>query len=494
MAPLMLVPRACRGNETHECPPSNTRTRATLQPLMAPNPTHAGHAHAAYGSSRGEPWHECSDCGLVQRIDVLRPGEVATCMRCNFVLRRRQRDSLSTALALAIAGFILMIVVAAEPLMLFRLTGQERQTTMFGLPQAFSDQGMPLPELAVAFTTLLAPALRLGLTAAVLAGLRLRVPRALLAGMARVREWLQPWAMVEVFLLGLFVAYTRLAALSEVHIELAVYALVALMLFTASADAWLDEVAMWDAIGRHGPPLPESEGSQTIACDTCGLINHCQEGDPCPRCDTALEHRKRNPLARCCALVVTGAVLYIPANLYPVLTVVRLGRGAPSTILGGVVELAQASMYPLALLVLVASIVVPSFKLVGLVYLLVTTWCRSPHHLIGRTRLYRIIDFIGRWSMIDVFMAGILTALVRMGMIGSVTPGLGVQFFCAVVIITMIAVMMFDPRVMWDAAGQNGTIPASQGRTSRLPAPPPPTSPPPTSQPPLGETEGVVPA
>ena len=410
----------------------------------------------------------------MQRVDVLRPGEVAACIRCNRVLRRRQRGSLSTTLALAIAGFILTIVVAAEPLMLFRLTGQERETTMFGLPRAFSDQGMPLPELAVAFTTLLAPALRLGLTAAVLAGLRLRVPRGVLAGMARVREWLKPWAMIEVFLLGLFVAYTRLAALSEVHVELAVYALIALMLFTACADAWLDEVAMWDAIGRHGPPLPPSTGSQTVACDTCGLLNRCEEGDPCPRCDTALEHRKRHPLARCCALVVTGAVLYIPANLFPVLTVVRLGRGAPSTILGGVVELSQAGMYPLALLVLVASIVVPMFKLVGLAYLLVTTWRRSPHHLVGRTRLYRIIDCIGRWSMIDVFMTGILTALVRMGIIGSVTPGLGVQFFCAVVIVTMIAAISFDPRTMWDAAGQNGIVPA------------------PTRSP--GATEGALPA
>ena len=420
--------------------------------------------------SRSEPWHACPDCGLFQRVGVLRPGEVAACTRCNCVLRRQRRGSLSTTLALAIAGFILTIIVAAEPLMLFRLTGQERETTMLGLVGAFSDQGMPLPELAVAFTTLVAPALRLGLTVAVLAGLRLRVPRALLAGMAGVREWLQPWAMIEVFLLGLFVAYTRLAALAEVKVELALYALAALMLITACADAWLDEVAMWDAIGRHGPPLPDNRGSQTIACDVCGLISRSEEGDACPRCDSGLEHRKRNPLGRCFALMVTGAVLYVPANLYPVLTVVRLGQGAPSTILGGVVELAHVHMYPLALLVLVASIVVPMFKLIGLAYLLFTTWRRSPHRLVLRTRLYRVIDFIGRWSMIDVFMTAILTALVRMGIIGSVTPGLGVQFFCAVVIITMIATITFDPRAMWDAAGQNGTERAS-GRASGERAP-----------------------
>ena len=438
---------------------------------MAPLTTRAMPAHS--GDVADDPWYECPDCGLFQGLGgALRPGEAAACTRCGATLRRRRRNSLTTTLPLAMAGFVLMVVVAAEPLMLFRLTGQARETSMWGLPLAFSEQGMPLPELAVLFTTLVAPTVRLGLTVAVLAGLRLRVSRPVLANMARVRGWLRPWAMVEVFLLGLFVAYTRLAALAEVHIELAVYALAGLMLLTACADAWLDEHAMWDAIGRHGrgphaPRLRASSGMREplMGCDTCGLVSHDEEGEPCLRCDAGLERRKPYPLSRCAALVATAIVLYVPSNTFPVLTVVRLGQGAPSTILGGVLELAQAGMYPLAALVLVASICVPVFKLLGLLYLLFTTWRRSPRHLVGRTRLYRIIDFIGRWSMIDVFMTAILTALVRMGIIGSVTPGLGVQFFCAVVIITMVAAISFDPRAMWDAAGQNGAVPTA------LPAP-----------------------
>lgn len=440
---------------------------------MAPTPSHATGAHrdGAPHAPLHALLHECPDCGLFQELGVLHPGEVATCTRCAAVLRRRRRNSLSTTLALSIAGFVLMVVVAAEPLMLFRLTGQERETTMFGLPAAFSDQGMPLPELAVAFTTLLAPTLRLGLTVAVLAGLRLRVSRRVLAGMARVRDWLKPWAMVEVFLLGLFVAYTRLAALAEVHVQAATYALGALMLVTACADAWIDEVAMWDAIGRRdraaiglhgraatgrrGRDVPAPRRGELLGCHVCGLASRGAEDDECPRCETPLERRKPFPLARCAAFVLTGAVLYIPANAYPVLTVVRLGRGAPSTIIGGVIELVQVGMIPLAILVLVASIIVPMFKLIGLAYLLLATWRGSARHLVGRTRLFRFIDFIGRWSMIDVFMTAILTALVRMGVIGSVTPGLGVQFFCAVVILTMIAAITFDPRAMWDAAGMN---------------------------------------
>jgi paraquat-inducible protein A len=120
--------------------------------------------------------------------------------------------------------------------------------------------------------------------------------------------------------------------------------------------------------------------------------------------------------------------------------------------LGGVRQLIEAQMWPLALLVFFASITVPVLKIAGLTLMLVTTQRRSAWRLRERTRLYRIVDFIGRWSMIDVFMISILTALVRLGVIASVYPGPGVLAFCAVVILTMLAAACFDPRLMWDAA------------------------------------------
>ena len=134
------------------------------------------------------------------------------------------------------------------------------------------------------------------------------------------------------------------------------------------------------------------------------------------------------------------------------MTVVRFGRGAPSTILGGVEELIAYRMWPLALLVFVASVLVPMLKLVSLVIMLVATHRRSGAWLRERARLYRVVDLIGRWSMIDVFMVAILVALVQMGVVAQVTPGFGGVFFAAVVIFTMLAAFSFDPRLMWDAA------------------------------------------
>lgn len=150
--------------------------------------------------------------------------------------------------------------------------------------------------------------------------------------------------------------------------------------------------------------------------------------------------------------MAAAAALYVPANLLPVLTLVSFGRGAPSTILGGVMELAAAGDWPLAALVFFASITVPLLKLIGLTVMLVSIRRRAQTRLRERTVLYRIVDAIGRWSMIDVFVVSILTALVRMGFLASVYPGPGVLAFCGVVILTILAAMSFDARLMWDAA------------------------------------------
>jgi paraquat-inducible protein A len=148
---------------------------------------------------------------------------------------------------------------------------------------------------------------------------------------------------------------------------------------------------------------------------------------------------------------VTAAILYIPANLYPIMTVTSFGHGEPDTIISGVIALIEAGMLPVALLVFFASITVPVLKLVGLTYLLVSVQRRRRRRARERTLLYRIIEGVGRWSMVDVFMIGILSALVALGNVATIEPGPGAIAFCLVVIITMIASMSFDPRLIWDA-------------------------------------------
>jgi Uncharacterized paraquat-inducible protein A len=164
--------------------------------------------------------------------------------------------------------------------------------------------------------------------------------------------------------------------------------------------------------------------------------------------------------------VISGTILYIPANYYPVLTVIQAGSGAPSTILGGVEELLASQMYPLALLVFFASILVPVFKLIGLALMLMATMLVATEAgarvlLPQRTRLYFVVAWIGRWSMVDIFMESLLGALVQFGALVTIEPGIGAVAFCAVVLITIVAAENFDPRLMWDAAGHNAHRPSA---------------------------------
>jgi paraquat-inducible protein A len=205
-----------------------------------------------------------------------------------------------------------------------------------------------------------------------------------------------------------------------------------------------------EARARDAAAAADTAHRWRIGCDTCGMVSRAAPGTPCPRCGFRLLDRKPGSMQRTFALMLAAMVLYLPANIFPVLTVVQLGAGTPSTILGGVRELIDYGMWPLAALVFFASVAVPVLKLVGLVILLLTTHFRLVSGLRDRTVLYRIVDAIGRWSMIDIFMESILVALVQFGKLATVYPGPGAIAFAAVVILTMLAARSFDPRLMWD--------------------------------------------
>ena len=164
--------------------------------------------------------------------------------------------------------------------------------------------------------------------------------------------------------------------------------------------------------------------------------------------------RRPGSLATTAAFIAAAYILYLPANVLPVLVITRFGRTEPYTILAGVGDLASAGLWPLALLVLSSSILVPVLKLACLTWFLIAIRCRSARLLRERTVLYRLIDFIGRWSNIDVFMISIVSALVQFGALTSIDPGPGIASFATVVVLTTIAARAFDPRLMWDAAAR----------------------------------------
>ena len=191
-----------------------------------------------------------------------------------------------------------------------------------------------------------------------------------------------------------------------------------------------------------------------VSCEACGLLTKPADlGHPghCPRCGEELTLRRHNSIQRTWALIIAAAICYIPANLLPVMVTTTLASAEEDTIMGGVVLLYETGSWPLALIVLIASVVIPLAKLVALGYLLVTVQRGSAGHRHDRVRLYRLVEFVGRWSMLDVFVDTFTVALIQLEPLMSVKPGMGVLFFAAVVVLTMIAAETFDPRLIWDS-------------------------------------------
>jgi paraquat-inducible protein A len=396
---------------------------------------------------------ECRHCGLRHAAAEMPAGHAALCRRCGALLLPRAAASREVSLALSLTGLILAVIANLMPLMSIRIEGRVEVASLASGALALAVGGLwPLAALII-LTTIVVPLARLGSTSYVLLLLSRPNPPPHARTLFRWLERWRPWAMIEVYLLGVFVAYVKLGDIATIEIGAALYALAALMLVMATLDVTLDAEAIWKALA----PGIESGGAGKLArCDACALVSVEAGGHSrCPRCGAALHARKEESLSRCWALVIAALIFYLPANYLPVMTVISFGNGAPDTILSGVEHLIVSGMWPLALLVFFASITVPVLKLVSLLLLLVTTQRGSRWRIHERTLLYRIVEGIGRWSMIDIFMLSVLVALVRLGAIASVEPGAGALAFAAVVVVTMLAASAFDPRLMWDSAGEN---------------------------------------
>ena len=192
-----------------------------------------------------------------------------------------------------------------------------------------------------------------------------------------------------------------------------------------------------------------------ISCHSCHLLCKAASASAgayalCPRCGTRLHARKPNSIARTWALVIAAFIFYIPANVLPITHVISFGKAQSDTIMSGVIYFVKSGSWPIALVIFVASVFVPLLKLFLLTYLLISVQVKSQWRPKDRTRLYRITESVGRWSMVDIYVVTILVALVKLGSLATIRAGTGAIFFAGVVIITIFAAMSFDPRLIWD--------------------------------------------
>jgi paraquat-inducible protein A len=378
--------------------------------------------------------------------------DIVSCSRCKTQLEHSAGKSLDATLACSAAILLLLIPAWTAPFLTASALGTTR--TSF-LPMSVSvvwGDGSPVLAVLVCLFVLTFPLVRFAALTAVLAALRLGRRPAWLTPAFRLCNALQVWAMLDVYLLGLIVAYFRLRSSLLVSLEPGAICFILAGLLSLVARATLDKAEVWRLIG----PDRASIRAPCMMCPTCELVLP-RAGEPklCPRCHATVTARKAHPYSRSMALLLTAGLMYLPANIYPIATIPIDLRPTSYTVLGGVIDLYRSRLLGLAALVFTASFTIPLLKMLGLAWCASSAMCGSSRFLVGKTRIFRVVEEIGRWSMVDPLTIACFVPVLQFNALidGHAEPA--VVPFSAVVILTTLATHFFDPRGMWDAAGQN---------------------------------------
>jgi paraquat-inducible protein A len=390
----------------------------------------------------------CGDCGTLQRATAA--ASVLTCGTCRNTLERRNGRGLDVALATAGTAFLLLWPANLLPLLSIFVAGISQQSLLITSAYEVWSEGWPLLAVMLALLVVVLPLLRFALLTAVLTALWLGRRPSWLGRAFRVACALSTWAMPDVFLLGLWIAYARLAATLQVSLGTGGLCLVGAGLAALFTRATLDEPAVWRMIRSEGP-LPAD--GPVLSCESCeAVLPTARAGERCPRCARRLHTRKVDATARAAALTAAGVLLYLPANLYQMATIPVGLRSAGYTVLQGVLDLADVHLYALAALVFTVSFAIPLLKLAGMGWFCWAVARRSRYALKTRTKLYRVVEEIGRWSMVDPFTIACFVPVMQINAEIYGRAGPAATAFTGVVVLTMAAAKCFDPRVMWDAA------------------------------------------
>jgi len=408
----------------------------------------------------------CHACDGLHRIVAVPVRGKALCRRCGALLYRNMPRSLDHSAALYLAAMILFLLANTFPFVALQYGDRIEQSLLISGGFALQQAKMGEIGLLVLLTSVVFPFLTICGMLYLLLPLRFGLRPPGMTPVWRMVRTLNPWSLIGVFMLGLLVSVVKLQDLAAIVPGVAFYAFIGLLVVSSAAVASFDPAALWPRMGPAPDGTAAASSADTAAalgyasCHTCDLlVKRPLSGARwiCPRCGSAVHGmRASGSISRTWAYLAAASMLLLPANLYPVMTVTRFGMGEPSTILSGVLHLIKDGAWPLGLLVFFASFVVPISKITALVFLLVSVQRRSAWRLRDRMRLYRITEVVGAWSMVDIFLVGILVALVRMDGLATISPGIGASFFGASVVLTMMAAHAFDPRLIWDSATGQG--------------------------------------
>ena len=362
----------------------------------------------------------CNLCGTPVAVPELTHRQCAVCPKCNHTITGYRRYGINITLGTSISALLFLALSLPYQFLSFAANGQHREIDIpTGLLTMIELDYYSLAVITALATLVLPGMLLAGLTT--LSAYRLfdRKPSWLTRVHRAVRQLL-PWSMAEIFLVGTLVSLVKITDIASIDIGASFVAFCLFIVCITVSMFYYDDVeyANWLSL----PPKYT---------------------------DTVTPEQKTLSVQQTWALLFTACLLYIPANVYPIMHTELFGTTEPNTIISGVVSLWQGGSYPIAAIIFFASVVIPMAKLIVLAWLNWSVQTGASLHQQRRSLIYHVTEWIGRWSMIDVFVVAILVALIQLGNTISIYPGHAALAFCAVVFFTMLAAMTFDARLIW---------------------------------------------
>lgn len=394
-------------------------------------------------------YQRCSECDFlfsVPNLHNLHRTQTAHCPRCNAKVEKGRLYSLPRLVIIAVSILILMPFAYTEPLISIRLLGTQINASLWEGIWQMSSQGHPITASMVAFCVIGAP-LTLAISLIYLHfghqfGMNLRPVLLML-------NRLKDWVMLDIYLVGMAVACIKVKEYADIDIGIALIAYLMMTLLVTITLINLNIEQLWEK--SYPQPKPKGMPYSFQLCLACKFTGKPDHRGRCPRCHVFMSARYKNSLQKTWAALIAAIILLLPANLLPISIIYANGERMEDTIFSGVISLGTSGNLPIAIIVFVASVLVPFTKVTVMLTLLLSIHFRANQGLKTRIRLLRLVTWIGRWSMLDLFVISLTMSLVNRDQLLSFTMGPAAFYFGSAVILTILSVEWLDSRLIWDA-------------------------------------------
>ncbi|WP_235591426.1 paraquat-inducible protein A [Pseudoalteromonas sp. H71] len=378
---------------------------------------------------------------------------MAICPHCHHKLCEANVNHDNRIVALSFSALLMLLSSMFYPFLSFSSNGITQTITLPDAARILFNYDSELLGLFIDLSIIALPMSLLIILIPLHLGILKTLPQGIARRLLKFTLALEPWIMSEIFLIGVLVSMVKIMSLADISFGASFWAYAAFVFLYIAALVHLNRPRLWAQI----KPEKKLEGVEHAkrAIDenikACHVCHQLCTSNICQRCHTKTHVRNPYSVQKATAWLITSIVCFIPANVLPIMNTTSLGDETPSTLIGGVILLWKSGSYPIAGIIFFASVVVPLAKACVLSFLCIMVTKPANRHTKSYTRIYQLTEFIGKWSMIDVFVVAILVALVQLGNLMSVTPGLGIAFFTVMVICQMMAAHSFDPRLLWDS-------------------------------------------